>query len=156
LSGALSDVISNEFILANVAQWVVDIKSSDVAFKSDDCGTWSTSPRPAPASGIPPGLWLVGSQVPAGTYRTSASSGCYWARLKSFDGTSSEILANDFMGSAGQALVQLQSSDVGFENDSDCGTWSRSTGLETPSSAQRQPRSSEDAWRAHRLSHGLQ
>src|SRR5688572_16742675 len=94
--------------------------------------------------------------VPAGTYRTNASSGCYWARLKSFDGTSSEIIANDFIGSAGQALVQIQSSDVGFENDSDCGNWSRSSGLEAPSSRQRQPPSTEDAWRAYRLSRGLQ
>ncbi len=62
LGGSLNDIIANEFVSFDADQWIVDIKSSDVAFQTDeDCGTWTQQPRPAPPSGsITPGVWLVG------------------------------------------------------------------------------------------------
>ena len=40
LSGTLDDIIANEFIQVDASQWIVDIKSSDVGFVSDECGIW--------------------------------------------------------------------------------------------------------------------
>ena len=124
--GTTAERLANEFIGFNSAQEIVDISSSDYAFTSSDCGTWSRSPVPAPAAGsIPPGRWLVGRQVPAGEYETNAQSGCYWERLSGFSGNSRDRIANDFVGDAGRQIVSLSSSDAGFYSSSDCGTWSR-------------------------------
>jgi len=123
-SGSLNDVIANEFIGFDAGQWVVDILGSDMAFETDaECGTWSRTPRPPPTGGITPGVWLVGSQVAPGTYRVNARSGCYWERLRAFEGTLSSVIDNKFVADASQQLVTIASSDVGFHNDGDCGTW---------------------------------
>ena len=124
--GTTAERLANEFIGFNSAQEIVDIRSSDYAFTSSDCGTWSRSPVPAPAAGsIPPGRWLVGRQVPAGEYEINAQSGCYWERLSGFSGNSRDRIVNDFVGDAGRQIVSLSSSDAGFYSSSDCGTWSR-------------------------------
>ena len=103
---------------------------SDYAFNPDsECGTWGQTPVTAPSSGtIPPGRWLVGSQIPAGEYEVNASSGCYWERLRGFSGITSEIIANDFVAGDGRQIVMISSSDAGFYSDADCGTWRRRTG----------------------------
>ena len=134
--GSLSDILANEFISFDSGQEIVDIASSDYAFKPDSkCGTWSQTLVAAPSSGIPPGRWLVGRQIPTGEYETNASRGCYWERLSGFSGR--DIIANDFVGDAGRQIVRISSSDEGFYSDSDCGTWSRRTGstLATPAAA---------------------
>ncbi len=85
--GSLSDILANEFISFDSGQEIVDIASSDYAFKPDSkCGTWSQTLVAAPSSGIPPGRWLVGRQIPTGEYETNASRGCYWERLSGFSG----------------------------------------------------------------------
>ncbi len=67
LGGTLGEIIANDFIGFNAAQWIVDIRSSDRAFKTDaDCGTWYNTPRQGAQASIPPGVWLVGSQNHAG------------------------------------------------------------------------------------------
>lgn len=67
------------------------------------------------------GIWAVGSDIPAGTYRMiSAQSGCYWARLSGFGGTFDEIITNNFTNV--HQIVTISASDVGFESD-DCGIW---------------------------------
>jgi hypothetical protein len=125
-SGSSSDIIEANELVGDAAQWIVDILSTDVGFETDsDCGPWYTTPRAGAQSGIPPGLWLVGSQIAAGTYRVTAGPGCYWARLRNFTGNSSAIIDNDFSSSGGQQFVTILSTDVGFENDADCGTWTR-------------------------------
>ena len=127
-AGSSSDILANEFIGFDSGQEIVDISMSDYAFKPDsECGTWGQTPVTAPSSGtIPPGRWLVGSQIPAGEYEVNASSGCYWERLRGFSG--SDIIANDFVAGSGRQIVRISSSDVGFYSDADCGTWSRRTG----------------------------
>jgi hypothetical protein len=68
------------------------------------------------------GTKRVGTNIPAGTYRThSAPSNCYWERLKGFSGKLNDIIANDF--SSGFQVVTIKSTDKGF-NSSRCGTWS--------------------------------
>jgi hypothetical protein len=130
LGGTLGEIIANDFIGFTAAQWIVDIRSSDRAFKTDaDCGTWYNAPRQGAQASIPPGVWLVGSQITPGTYRATVQSGCYWERLRDFTGTLSGIIANDFVSSAGSQLVSIAAGDVGFSNDADCGTWTRVSGL---------------------------
>lgn len=66
------------------------------------------------------GTHVVGKDVPAGTYRALGGDGCYWARLRSFSGGVSAILAN--ANPAGPTIVTISSSDRGFQT-SGCGTW---------------------------------
>jgi hypothetical protein len=125
LSGSLSDVLANEFVGFNALQWIVDIMPTDLAFETDsDCGTWSTTPRPAP-SGIPPGVWLVGAQIQPDTYSVNAGPGCYWERLRDFTGNLSGVIDNEFVSAGGPQLVTIAPSDVGFHSDADCGIWTR-------------------------------
>lgn len=124
LGGTLGEILANDFIGFNAPQAIVDILGSDLAFTTDsDCGTWFNSPRRGFAASISPGWWLVGSQAAPGTYRATASSGCYWERLKNFDGTLSAIIANDFNSSGGSVLIAISASDTGFSTDDECGTW---------------------------------
>lgn len=130
-SGTLNDTIANEFIGFDAGQWIVDIKASDRAFSTDaECGTWFPGRRGNIKQTITPGIWLVGPQIAPGTYRANAQRGCFWQRLRSFTGRTSEsTIANDFVGTAGIQRVTISSSDKGFESDDDCGTWTRVSGV---------------------------
>ena len=129
LSGDLSDILANEFIGFDSGQEIVDIQRTDHAFSTDaECETWRQTPGPSPGIDIPPGRWLVGRQVRAGEYETTASDGCYWERLRGFSGNLSDVLDNDFVGSGGRQRVRIRSSDVGFYSDDDCGTWTPQSG----------------------------
>jgi len=66
------------------------------------------------------GTHAVGRDVAPGTYRTSGRNGCYWARLRSFNGSLSAIIAND--NAVGPAVVTIARKDKGFETRG-CGTW---------------------------------
>ena len=130
LGGTSADRITNEFIGFNSGQEIVDIASSDRAFKPDaDCGRWDMSPESEPSAGtITPGRWLVGRQIQPGDYETNASDGCYWERLRGFSGESRDRITNDFVSGGGRVIVSIRSSDVGFYADDDCGGWSRRGG----------------------------
>ena len=68
------------------------------------------------------GTKRVGTDIPAGTYRTRVSvSDCYWERLKGFSGELKDIITNSF--STGYQVVTVKSTDKGF-NSSRCGKWS--------------------------------
>lgn len=126
--GTLSDIISNEFIGFNAGQWIVDILPSDVGFQTDsECGTWFNTPRPGPGAVISPGMWLVGSQVAAGTYTAATRAGCYWQRLRDFTGNLSGIIANEFVANGGTRFVSIGGGDAGFSADDQCGQWTRSS-----------------------------
>lgn len=83
----------------------------------------STTPPAAPAT-IEDGLWHVGEDVDAGTYRlknpVSEEDFCYWK--KSRDAEGSDIIDNDFAGS-GRLQVTLKKGQW-FESDR-CGSWVR-------------------------------
>jgi hypothetical protein len=126
--GALADIIANEFVGFNAGQWIVDISASDAGFSTDgECGTWFNTPRTGALSSIPPGRWLVGTQISAGTYTAATRAGCYWERLRDFSGNLSGILANDFVSGGGTRIVSIAGSDAGFGGDDECGTWTRSS-----------------------------
>ena len=126
-SGTFTDVIANRFVGYDGMQYIVDILASDVAFKTDPkCGTWFDSPRHGPQSSIPPGVWLVGSQIAPGTYQVSSSAGCYWERLRHFQYQGvGAVIANSFSAAAKSQTVTIATGDVGFSNDGHCGTWTR-------------------------------
>jgi hypothetical protein len=68
------------------------------------------------------GTYRIGKDIPAGTYRTRGGDECYWARLKSFDGTLNSIIAND--NPQGSAIVTIARGERGFHSN-DCATWTR-------------------------------
>lgn len=74
-----------------------------------------------PAGQIGPGVWLVGSDVAPGTYRSSGASGdryCMWSRHSSAAGGSmDDILASDGQRGAGQMIVTIQSGDALFRTN---------------------------------------
>ncbi len=130
--GTFNEIIANDFVGYNPPQYIVDILGSDFGFEADpECGTWHNSPRQPAQSSLPPGVWLVGAQIQPGTYQINAGAGCYWERLRHFQHNLDGIIANDFSSSARTQFVTISSSDVGFNNDGDCGTWTRTFAVDT-------------------------
>lgn len=122
-SGELSGISANEF---GNGYLVVTITNKDRGFESDDCGDWTSDLSAVTESldaGFDEGTYIVGTDIEAGTWEADASDGCYWARLKGFKGTLSEIIANDFRDS-GTSIVNIRASDAGFTT-SGCGTWTQ-------------------------------
>jgi hypothetical protein len=119
--GTLSEIIANE-LSYNIM--IVTIEASDTGFESVDCRVWSNklTPRTAtPTSPFGAGYYLVGTEVAAGLWRNSDSSGlCYWERLSGFGWTLGDIITNGLSDSI--QTVQIGPSDVGFHSE-DCGTW---------------------------------
>lgn len=71
----------------------------------------------------------MGAQIAPGTYRADTRDGCYWERLRNFEGTLRSIIANDFVSGGGRRHVEIRSGDAGFNTDEDCGSWTRVSGL---------------------------
>lgn len=65
------------------------------------------------------GIWLVGTDVQPGTYRSSSGGDCYWARLSNLSGNG--IIAN---GLGANQIVTISASDKAFETTR-CGEWVR-------------------------------
>jgi len=102
---------------------VVTIKATDLAFKSSDCGEWSSdlsmvtsSKREIPGDGI----YIVGTDIMPGTWRSTGGEDCYWARLSGFTRNPEELVANDIVNAATTVIVRPD--DVGFETVR-CGAW---------------------------------
>lgn len=73
------------------------------------------------------GTYLVGTDIKAGTYRTSGPSdsslpNCYWERSSSASGDMNGIIANDNLAGAG--VVTIRSSDKIFKT-SGCSDWTK-------------------------------
>lgn len=126
--GMQADIIASAQVDFDAAQWIVDIASSDAGFQTDpNCGRWSRTATLGAQTSITKGKWLVGTQVSAGTYRSSASPGCYWERLNNFSGEISAVIVNEFVSSSGTQLITIASTDVGFSTNNECGAWTRVT-----------------------------
>jgi hypothetical protein len=81
-------------------------------------------PAPEPTfRTIEDGVWEVGVDIKAGTYRLrDTESFCYWARLKGFGGDLDDIIANENDWDA-YGVVTIKKTDAGFESDG-CYEWS--------------------------------
>jgi len=157
LGGTLGEILANDFVGFDAGQIIVDILSSDKAFKTQSqCGTWFNSPQKGAQSSITPGAWLVGSQITPGTYRAAASGSCYWERLRNFTGNLNAIIANDFVSGGGSVLVSISSGDTGFGATAECGTWTRISGLSESTTVEGRLQSAEEIERnrdRHRAEH---
>ena len=158
LGGTLDDIIANEFVGFNALQWIVDILPSDRAFETEDCGTWfKDAVRFGLQTSIRPGVWAVNVQVPPGTYRANTLPGCYWERVRNFQGTLNAIISNDFVSSGGNRFVTIRSSDTGFHSDEDCGEWTRTTSVtevQAEGDDELSPAAIERNWRLRRQQSG--
>ena len=85
--------------------------------------TAKAAPAPPAPVHIDDGTWTVGTDMPAGSYRTTANVGadCYWAILKS-GSNGADIIANDIPG-GGRPTVTLKAGQD-FQSR-DCGTWAK-------------------------------
>lgn len=125
--GTPSDTIADVVVNFDALQWIVDLLPTDAGFVTDaNCAQWFTTPRRGLDSAIAPGMWIVGAQITAGTYRAeNAIAGCYWQRLNAFTGSLDAIIANQLASSAGVQIVTIANTDVGFSTTTECGTWTR-------------------------------
>jgi hypothetical protein len=124
--GTAAETIAFAFVGFDAHQWVVDIQGGDHSFETNAaCGAWTNQPAIGPQETIDPGTWLVGAQVAAATYRTTATGGCYWERLADFGGGPESVIANGVVATAGPAFVTIFPGDTGFRSDASCGQWAR-------------------------------
>ncbi len=91
--------------------------------------TYIVGPSPTPTGGIVPGdgIWLVGSEILPGTYRTvvpAGSNNCYLARLSGLGGSFTNIITNDNWSAGATVTTAIATSDMAFQSEG-CGTWHR-------------------------------
>lgn len=120
-SGSVGDIIANESISGPA---VITILATDKGFESRNCGTWSRdlSAISESKTTINNGIFIVDTDIEPGTYRSVETKGCYYSRLRGFNATPGEIIANNIVDTS--AIVTIVPSDVGFRS-SNCGTWTK-------------------------------
>lgn len=93
----------------------LDQREADVAARE---AAVTTTEQEIAAGTIPgDGIFLVGTDIQPGQYRTQEGS-CYWARLSGTSGELDDIIANG----NGAAVVTVAEGDAAFEVRS-CGEW---------------------------------
>lgn len=123
--GTLDEIIANDNVVSAYA--VVTIKSSDKGFTTSGCGEWSADLSAVTTSTSRldiDGMYIVKTDLAAGTWRGTGGDYCYWERVSGFGGTLNEIIAND-NSFGGSVIVTIKSTDKGFQA-SGCGTWAKS------------------------------
>jgi hypothetical protein len=114
------------------AQWMEDFGVFwYVTVLDPGTGAAPATPSPTPAQRqFGDGMYAVGRDLPAGTYRTRvAASSCYWERLSGAGGTFGEIIANELTSAT--TIVTIASSDAYFRSRN-CGTWTSNLSAITP------------------------
>jgi hypothetical protein len=119
--GTLDDILANNNT-DNPA--IVTILRSDKGFESQNCGTWTSdlSQITTSKTTFDDGMYIVGTDIQPGTYKSIGASGCYYARLSGFTGTFDSIIANN--NTDAPAIITIAASDKGFESTR-CGTWTK-------------------------------
>lgn len=127
----LEDILANG---SNPGPGVVTIEIGDVAFYSENCGTWSDdlSPRSNMYDPFGTGTLIVGTDIAPGVWRAETRleragndvTYCYWARLNNFSGTADLIENSSGAFETFQQEVAIQPDDRGFRSR-DCGVWTR-------------------------------
>jgi hypothetical protein len=121
--GSLDQILASE---NTDSPAVVTIEPADKGFKSSRCATWTQDLSAITASRVTfgDGIFIVGTDIEPGTYRSTGQSGCYYVRLSGFDGSLDQILASENTDSP--AVVTIEPVDKGFKS-SRCGTWTSIT-----------------------------
>jgi Predicted solute binding protein len=119
--GTVGDILANNNT-DNPA--IVTISPSDKGFQSTNCGTWTKdlSAITTSKATFGDGMYIVGTDIQPGTYKSSGQSNCYYARLSGFGNTTDDILANDNTDTP--AIVTISDGDAGFQSNS-CGIWTK-------------------------------
>lgn len=81
------------------------------------------APPPAPVAAIEEGVWVVGSDIQPGTYRTidPVSDGCYWGIYRG--GTNMDDIIQNGTPTGGRPVVTLRKGQE-FESNG-CGSWAK-------------------------------
>jgi hypothetical protein len=120
-TGSLSSIIANDN-----ASWpsVVTILRTDKGFETRGCGNWTSNLARITKSKtrFGAGTYIVRTDINPGTYRSCGGGACYWARLRSFTGSTNAIIAND--NASGSTIVTIRRTDRGFHSHG-CATWTR-------------------------------
>lgn len=123
LSGELGDILANEAFPSGPVY--VEIKSTDVAFKTEGGGKWYKIDvdeyQGDMLTSFGDGWYIVGKDIEPGRYRSNVGSD-YWARLNSFSGELGSIIANSAFDE-GTVIVEIQSSDFAFQTQG--ATWEK-------------------------------
>jgi hypothetical protein len=103
---------------------LVTIGRKDLAFRSTGCGRWTSdlSRITEDRTAFGDGTYLVDEDVAAGTYLSSGTGTCRWARLSGLGGSTSEVIASAM--AVGPQEVVIHADDKGFASDG-CGGWTR-------------------------------
>lgn len=120
-SGELDDIITNE---NTDAPAIITIAPTDKGFKSSRCGTWTQdlSAITTSRTSFGDGVFIVGTDIEAGTYKSTGGSFCYYSRLSGFTGELEDIISNE--NTTSSAIVTISASDKGFKS-ARCGTWTK-------------------------------
>lgn len=124
-SGGTPDSSSTAAPTTRADATVVAATSAPQSSEEEADGAESTKPTPQPAAAsitFGSGDFIVGEDVKPGTYRTREPADlCYWERLKGWDGTLDDIIANET--GSGYFVATIGKNDVGFSTTG-CGEWS--------------------------------
>jgi hypothetical protein len=104
-----------------VASTVTQTETMTVQPTVTETVTYTPPPPPGPKSTmVGDGTYVVGSDIVAGTYRSTGGSGCYWARLSSL--STNDIIDNNL--SSGPQTVEIMPSDKAFLTKG-CPSWQK-------------------------------
>ena len=118
--GSRAEVIAND---NDPAPIVITIAPTDKGFQTSGCAPWTSdlSAITKSRTSFGDGEFIVGTDVVPGIYRAPGGSDCYWARLKGFGGTLSDLISHDTP--QGPVAMTITTVDRGFKSSA-CGTWS--------------------------------
>jgi len=115
--------------LVQVTTQFVDSNGQTSSVVSNGTVTLANGATPAtpavPATSFDTGRYRIGIDAAPGRYFAAPPVGCYFERESGLDGTSGEVLGNDFLTfTSPQWIVDIAPTDIGFET-SGCGTWAQ-------------------------------
>lgn len=117
LSGSLEEILASG---DPAGQAIVEVRSTDAAFSSRDCGSWSGLVDAQPVVSFGDGDWAVHHNIAPGRWAAAGAAGCRWERATGYAHERGEIVA-EYSGE-GQVSVDIAPTDVRFST-AGCGTW---------------------------------
>ena len=106
----------------NNLRQVVVIKTTDAAFRTEGCGEWvSVSKLITPVEVFSDGTWVVGYEIPIGTYASMGGDTCLWVNISGSDWQNDTLLAGNSVIS-GRQMVDLNS-PASLLFTAGCGEW---------------------------------
>lgn len=119
--GTMDEIITNGFTNSTT---IITIDASDKWFISKNCVRWTQdlSQITKSKTSFSDGMFFVGVDIEAGTYKNSWWDGCYYSRLSGFSEKIKDIISNEFTNEV--FLITIDASDKWFKSNG-CGTWTK-------------------------------